>query len=341
MYDVAIVEDEELERRALRTILSNKVDGINIVGEARNGVEAMDLINNNAIDLILVDINIPKPNGLEIIQSLRQKNMKTKVVILTAYDYFEIMQKAIHLKADSFLLKPVKTEELLRVVNECLGDLGASRTHNEIADQIWTLLEQRSYRECLSLVRKHLEGIYASKDKVPRQAILEFSDELFALSEKRKVAMPDDILEQIVNLRKERLDARSRNRIHGLFCQIVDALFQVTEEHFGRSPERMQNVLNYIERNLNKEITLEDAANCASVSPCYFSRLFKKSMGETFVAYVKHRRINHAKDLLEGSDLPIMNIALDLSFNDINYFAKVFKKEVGVTPSEFRRQCRS
>ena len=59
------------------------------------------------------------------------------------------------------------------------------------------------------------------------------------------------------------------------------------------------------------------------------------------MAYVKHRRINHAKDLLEGSDLPIMNIALDLSFNDINYFAKVFKKEVGVTPSEFRRQCRS
>ena len=61
MYDVAIVEDEELERRALRTILSNKIDGINIVGEARNGVEAMELINNNAIDLILVDINIPKP----------------------------------------------------------------------------------------------------------------------------------------------------------------------------------------------------------------------------------------------------------------------------------------
>nr|WP_321459188.1 response regulator [uncultured Cohaesibacter sp.] len=341
MYDVVIVEDEELERKALRTILSRKVDGINIVGEARNGAEAMKLINSQSIDLILVDINIPKPNGLEIIQCIRQKNMKTKVVILTAYDYFEIMQKAIHLKADSFLLKPVRTEELLGVVNACLSELGSSRTSNAIADQIWSLLEQRAYRECLSLVRKHLESIYARKEEVPRQAILEFSDELLSLAAKRKVEMPSELLGQISNLTKERLDARSRNRIHSLFCQIVDALFQVTEEHFGRSPERMQNVLNYIERNINKEITLEDAASCASVSSCYFSRLFKKTMGETFVAYVKHRRIEHAKDLLESSDLPIMNIALDLSFSDINYFAKVFKKEVGLTPSEFRRQHRA
>ena len=201
MYDVAIVEDEELERRALRTILSNKVDGINIVGEARNGVEAMDLINNNAIDLILVDINIPKPNGLEIIQSLRQKNMKTKVVILTAYDYFEIMQKAIHLKADSFLLKPVKTDELLRVVNECLGIWGRAVPTTDCRpdlDIAGTAFLQGMSVAGAQASWRHL----CSKDKVPRQAILEFSDELFALSEKRKVAMPDDILEQIVNLRR-------------------------------------------------------------------------------------------------------------------------------------------
>nr|WP_321456951.1 response regulator [uncultured Cohaesibacter sp.] len=340
MYDVVIVEDEELERRALRTILSKKVDGINIVGEARNGTEAMNLINNNSIDLMLVDINIPKPNGLEIIQSLRQRNMNTKVVILTAYDYFEIMQKAIHLKADSFLLKPVKTDELLGVVNGCLSDLGSRRTHNAIADQIWDLMERREYRDCLTLVRKHLESIYARKDEAPRQAVLEFSDELLLLSEKRQVDLSTDLLVQIANLKKERLDARSRNRIHSLFCQIVDALFLVTEEHFGRSPERMQNVLNFIERNIGKDITLEDAASCASVSPCYFSRLFKKTIGETFVAYVKQRRMEHAKNMLESSDMPIMNIALDLSFHDINYFAKVFKKEVGLTPSEFRRQNR-
>ena len=50
----------------------------------------------------------------------------------------------------------------------------------------------------------------------------------------------------------------------------MDALFQVTEEHFGRSPERMQNVLNYIERNLNKEITLEDAAKLRQRQPLLF-----------------------------------------------------------------------
>ncbi|WP_444460141.1 helix-turn-helix domain-containing protein [Rhodobacter capsulatus] len=60
----------------------------------------------------------------------------------------------------------------------------------------------------------------------------------------------------------------------------------------------------------------------------------------TFIAYVKERRMSRAKDLLAGSSLPILNVALDLAYQDANYFCKAFKKEVGVSPSEFRRASR-
>ncbi|PLW76831.1 response regulator transcription factor [Cohaesibacter celericrescens] len=339
MYNVAIVEDEELERRALSSILTRNRSEINIIGEARNGAQAVDLLDNHSIDLMLVDINIPKPNGLEIIQIVRDRQLHTKIIILTAYDYFEIMQTAIHLKTDEYLLKPVRTEALLQAVDDCLKELGSHRTNSEIAGQIWYLLEQNCYCDCLSQVRRHIEWIYAQKGVSPRQSILEFSTAMLELTDEKKLQLPDALLDQINNLQGHKLDGRSRNAIQDIFCQMIDILFEVSEDHFGRSPERMQNVLNFIERNLHKAITLEEAADCASISPSYFSRLFKKTMNETFIAYVKQRRILRAKELLISSDLPITNIALDLSFQDMNYFSKVFKKEVGLSPTEYRRQA--
>lgn len=337
MYKVAIVEDEELERRALKAILSRNIEGLSIVGEARNGTEATKLLDNHALDLMLVDINIPKPNGLEIIQMVRERQLNTKVIILTAYDHFEIMQKAIRLKADNYLLKPIRTPDLLKAVKECLADFGSHRTNCEIADKILIMMEHNAYRDCLALVRHHIEWIYARKEEAPRQAILDFSSEMLSLAKQRNMSIPTQLHQQFEALQKEKLDARSRNRILDLFAQMTDLLFAVSEDHFGSSSERMQNVLNFIERNLSHDISLEDAAECAHVSPTYFSRLFKKNMQETFVSYVKRRRMERAKELLAESDLPITNIALDLSFQDTNYFSKVFRKEVGMSPTEYRR----
>ncbi len=340
MYNLAIIEDEELERRAIRTILTRSRQSIHIVGEARNGSEALKLLDATPIDLMLVDINIPKPNGLEIIQLVRERHLATKVVITTAYDYFEIMQSAINLKADNFLLKPIRPEALLEAVDGCLAELGSFRTNSEIAGQVWMLLEQNSYRECLALVRRHVEWIYARKGEPPRKAVLEFAHAMVDLAAERKLSIPAQLQKQIDALPTQRLDDRSRLAVQDVFCQITDVLFDVTEERFGNSPERMQKVLNYIERNLNKGVTLDDVADVANVSACYLSRLFKKSMNITFISYITARRMERAKELLQASDLPVTNISLDLSYNDVNYFCKSFKKEVGVSPTEYRRQCR-
>ncbi|WP_245909890.1 helix-turn-helix domain-containing protein [Rhodobacter viridis] len=104
--------------------------------------------------------------------------------------------------------------------------------------------------------------------------------------------------------------------------------------------DRIETVRNSIERNLHKSVTLEDAAEHAHVSPCYLSRLFHRQMEMTFIACVKLRRIERAKDLLSGSSLPIVNVALDLAYQDANYFCKAFKTEVGASPPEFRRASR-
>ncbi|WP_319774431.1 response regulator [Breoghania sp.] len=375
MFNIVIIEDEELERRALRRIIETNLDSARIVGEARNGTEAVRLIETCQIDLMLVDIRIPRPNGLEIIQMVRDRGMQTKVIILTAYDYFEIMQSAIHLKADNFLLKPVRTDDLLKAVSACLGTVDATASTAlpdappslsipsarrddaplsfptqadpetvaetaHIARQIAELVESTSYRACLTLVRQRLEAIYARKDVPPRRAVLEYIRTVVRVAEERQLAMPSCITRKIDALAQQRLDLHSHYQMLELVYQIVDVLFEAREPGGAHASDYIQDVLNYIERNLHKGVTLEEAAGFANISSCYLSRLFRKEMGGTFISYLKTKRIERAKELLADSDLPITNVSLDLSFQDANYFCKAFKKEVGVSPSEYRRQYR-
>ncbi|WP_321344284.1 response regulator [Breoghania sp.] len=376
MFNIAIIEDEELERRALRRIIEKNLESANIVGEARNGTEAVRLIETCKIDLMLVDIRIPRPNGLEIIQMVRDRGLNTKVIILTAYDYFEIMQSAIHLKADNFLLKPVRTDDLIKAVSECLGTMSppvstaipdetpsldapataceetplSFPTHadpenmaetTQIAKQIADLVDQTSYRACLTLVRQRLEEIYARKDVPPRRAVLEYIRTVVRIAEDRRLTLPASVSRQIDALAQQRLDLHSHYQMLELLYQIVDVLFEAREPGGAHAADYVQDVLNYIERNLHKGITLEEAAGFANISSCYLSRLFRKEMGVTFISYLKTKRIDRAKELLADSDLPITNVSLDLSFQDANYFCKAFKKEVGVSPSEYRRNHRS
>jgi len=340
MYDIVIVEDEELERQALHSILLENLDNVRIVGEARTGTEAIDLIENNDIDLMLVDINIPRPNGLDVIQRLRDKNANTKVIITTAYDYFDMMHTAIRLKADDYLLKPIRTPDLLMTVETCLQQLGTGRRSQEVVRRIGGLMEHDDYREGVAAVRRHVDWIYTRQDHAPRQLVLDFAADMAGLAAEKGLRIPEDLMAKVDGLQTMRLDGRSRLQVLAVFREMTDQLFDVARERFGQSPERLQKVLNYIERNLSKGVTLDEVAAYANVSPCYLSRLFKKTMNVNFITYLTGRRIDLAKELLTTSEQPITNIALELSYSDVNYFCKSFKKEVGLSPSHYRKQVR-
>lgn len=356
MFNIAIVEDEELERRALRSILERNMEGICIVGEAKNGSEAVRLLDEEHIDLMLLDIKIPRPNGLELLQMVRERHLATKVLIVTAYDYFEIMQAAIQRKADGFLLKPVRTEALLKAVSDCLADLvtqpqlhqyitapaaeapAALEDGGDMRGRLLAMVDRRAYRDCLRLVRRRLETIYAHKDVAPRYAVLDLAEILTDLVIQSGRKLPAPLARRVEELETQRLDARSHYKVQELFCEIADSLFNADDEHGAPAAQRIQTVLNLIERNLHKGITLEEAADFAHISPCYLSRLFRKEMNMTFISYLKGQRIERAKELLQHSDLPITNVSLDLSYTDANYFCKAFKREVGLSPSEYRRR---
>lgn len=92
----------------------------------------------------------------------------------------------------------------------------------------------------------------------------------------------------------------------------------------------------YIKANYSKPITLEDISREINVSPQYFSKLFKEETGENFIDYLTGIRIKVAKDLLENSELSIKEICYNIGYSDPNYFSRIFKKIVGVAPTEYK-----
>lgn len=87
-----------------------------------------------------------------------------------------------------------------------------------------------------------------------------------------------------------------------------------------------------------RDISLGDVAAHVNISRTYFSRIFKNEMGENFVDYLARVRIEKAKEYLLFTDLKTYEVAEKVGFQDSGYFSKMFKKIVGVTPSEFKRQ---
>lgn len=79
-------------------------------------------------------------------------------------------------------------------------------------------------------------------------------------------------------------------------------------------------------------------ASLCNISPSYFSKLFKREIKENFASYVNKVKIEKVKELLQNSDTPVINISIDLGFEDCGYFIKVFKKIENVTPAIYRKK---
>ncbi|TBL78971.1 response regulator [Paenibacillus thalictri] len=104
--------------------------------------------------------------------------------------------------------------------------------------------------------------------------------------------------------------------------------------------EVTQRAVEYIHRNYNNDVSLQDAADYAGVSGSYISRLFKEECRMGFTEYVNHVRVEHAKRHIEQGELKLKEIVSHVGFNNYNYFFKVFKEVAGMTPLEYETTCR-
>jgi len=128
LYNLLIVEDEALERKALNIIIKRNLDIINVVGEAKNGLEAIELAKKFKPDIVLMDIEMPKLDGLSAQKEIISFLPNVKTIILTAYDSFDFARTALRLGVFDYILKPVQPNVLTKVITEALSNLLINQT---------------------------------------------------------------------------------------------------------------------------------------------------------------------------------------------------------------------
>ena len=108
----------------------------------------------------------------------------------------------------------------------------------------------------------------------------------------------------------------------------------------GLSSRRLKLVLEYIEDTLGQPITLRELAALAGVSARHLERAFRQSTASSPHAYVMDRRLHRARGLLiNHPELPIEQIALRLGFSSSSHFSSAFRRQTGLTPTDFRKTC--
>ncbi len=95
---------------------------------------------------------------------------------------------------------------------------------------------------------------------------------------------------------------------------------------------------DFMEKSFSSKIYIDDIAENAGISPRHFKRRFKKATNETPIAYIQHLRIEKAKEMLEKSNETINEITWKIGYEDINSFRRLFKKNTGMSPKDYRKK---
>lgn len=234
-----IAEDEDMIRSGMEKYIRLHTDRFTKIYLAKNGQEALDFIFQNHPDIMLLDVQMPVKDGIEVMKEAKGAEILPMTIILSGFEEFRYAQQALRYGARNYMLKPSRSSDILA-------------------------------------------------------QILELADEIEGVQQKE------------------------------------------TAEENGNSG-LVERAREYMEEYYNKDLTLQKVAEVVGISSGYLSTLFSQFLNEGFVDYLNRIRIEHACAYLKQNYFKTYEIAYKVGFRDEKYFARVFKKVTGMTPSEYKK----
>lgn len=182
---------------------------------------------------------------------------------------------------------------------------------------------------------------YEVKSNLATQLLFENYCELYP-----QLALPSRDAEAFLNHQAYRDYAQAfmqmewyeRMQLHGL----TEILISYFVKHATRkqivNDERLAKLLDYINQNVSKTVSIEELADKACLTKSYLIRVFRQHLGITPLQYVIQKKIKYAQNLLLESDMSVQEIAKSIGIPDVSYFIRLFKKNIGFTPQEYRQK---
>lgn len=393
MYKMIIIDDEYLVRTGLRSTIEWKDYAVEIVGEASNGVDGLELIKQSNPDLIITDIRMPAMNGVDLIKKLYQDNFKGEIIVLSGYRDFDYARETFEHGIFSYLLKPINNAELIKVVLNAIAKLEEKKRsgnqnfsianaelivkkilideqtlESEIVEKLemynisipssgLIVVVEAEKSEINENILRHFRIIFnelLQRNKIINTNYLLIPNLLFFIKEIKQEKLIDILQEAIKNFEKTSYDCLSigLSQVYLHYHDIkncYEKTLEVARKRFfiGINSINLVNdvetkykrnlvfALEIISRRYHENLTVKMVAEELLVSESYLMHLFKDSLNQTFNDILTKHRIIIAKSLLLKGKYRIKEIASMVGYNDVKYFSYVFKKEIGVNPSQY------
>ena len=344
MDQILVWNDNRLEREITRSILSEGLESAEIILAPEADI-ALRLLREKEMDLLIADVPKFDLRHCDMMAQAKQVSPDTPVLVTSVGVRADIAPHVWRLGLQDYLLKPCRPAWLLAAVRALKRNASVASDDKEEQRRreryLKLLAEQMRafcYKKCTDVAKDYLDSLYKDihNKSVIRFQALRFAEGLVQLGDPLGAAVQmrlAGIMEQF----RFRFDQQvQKYDTYLVLKKMLNVIFAVFDEEGSYQIGSEQRVLNYIDRNIKDGISLDQAAEYANMSSYYFSRVFKKITGVNFITYVTDSKIAVAQEMLVDTDLPVLSIAYELSYNEANYFSKAFKRKVGMTPTEYR-----
>lgn len=353
MITILIVDDEKIERDYLLSIFQNREMDYKVVGLAENGEQAILLSLVHKPDVIIMDINLPLLSGLESAQEIRKVFPNQIIILNSAYAEFEFAQQAVKDNLDGYLLKPAEDDTIFSTIQKCyhrknnIGNVAGDRLDFDLknfpknmAGNIMVYIAESNVDSLKKEVEEFLLFINRQEGEV-KDYILYLSNVIFSIEQtlitKKYSEKFLNILDGKNTIKRLHDKDNTWEDIYTIYNIFFDKLFLLFESE-NRQISEIDSVKNYIDKNYNRDLPLEELATIANFSQSYLTKLFKKETEMTINYYINLKRIEKASILLKTTNKQLRDITIECGFNNISHFHRVFKKFKGITPNQIRKE---
>ena len=343
--NIMLVDDDRYVLEGLKKLLDWNTFHGKLTATASNGAEALELFLHTRPDVVISDIKMPVMDGISLARHIHEHAPDITIILLTSYGEFEYAQKAIQYQVANYILKPI-TKEKINDLQLILEDIYHKRNdHKEEFLSNWKPTFEESILAALrSQDAKMFDDFFSSphfQERLARDHSNAYGIQLlnFLYLYLGELHINPDI----VAASKERAMDEYWNlpdkdaKANYLISTYYDTLLSIHTQKNKNLDSISSYVKEYVENHYTEpDLNISALADKMNVSLSYLSTVFKQTAGIILSSYISAMRISHAKKVLAYPSHSIAEAAILSGYEDAKYFARLFKRKCGMTPSEYR-----
>lgn len=308
MKKILVVDDEKFIRLGIATILENNFNNID-VKLAKNGKEALDVISEEKIDIIISDINMPVMNGMELLKEINELNKNIKTIILSGFNEFEYARQSIKYGVKNYLLKPIDEKELIENIQEIFDEIEKENQNKkeDVIKDFLIFLERKKYSEIEKILIKLNKSI-----KILNYYYIEtnynvnnFSDIVINIDENQYIILSEEKID-FANIEYDFLCESKKNNVKDSFKELeilkqykiffekenINCEKIKNRKNFKIDNEKINTIYNYLKYGKYEEISKEikDIFNNNFINNCdieSFEKLHNLFYTMIFIKYIE------------------------------------------------------